>query len=98
MMSEDNHSDDDIDWYDCVKNGGLEVRRDEGGVGDEDAKQIAKALMHPDTIVQELYLMGVRSDDDDCKHIGDEGATAIANALNHNSKLQVLWKLISTSE
>ena len=70
------------EYYEQVKNGGHEVELNELGLGDEEARQIAPALMDPTTLVLFLDLIG--------NGIGDEGATAIANALEFNSTLEEL--------
>ena len=69
--------------YKEVKNGGSYVDLKCRELDDEAAKQAARALMDPNTMVELLSLSH--------NTIGDEGATALANALTHNSTLQHLW-------
>ena len=59
------------DYYEQVKNGGLEIKIvSRNNFGTEGAQQIAHALIHPDTRVQRLWLWN--------NHIGDEGAAVLA--------------------
>ena len=90
------------DMYEIVMNGGVYVNLRGSGLGAEDAIEIAKALMHPNTMVENLILgsrYGEEYDEDgfdlESNYIQAEGAIAIANALKLNSTLQVLWKVLS---
>ena len=66
------------DYYEQVKNGGLEIKIvSRNNFGTDGAQQIAQALIHPDTRVQRLWLWN--------NHIGDEGAAVLAGALKSNS-------------
>jgi Ran GTPase-activating protein (RanGAP) involved in mRNA processing and transport/serine/threonine protein kinase len=69
-------------YYYYVKNGGLEVNLCRKNLGNEEATQIAKALMDPHTNVQTLRLCD--------NNIGDEGAIALADQLKSNSTLKSL--------
>ena len=78
----------DCSLYNEVKNGGTKIAFPWREIGNEDAKQIAKALIEPHTIVQTLDLTS--------KGIGVEGTRAIAEALKTNSKLQQRrWEALS---
>ena len=70
-------------WYEQVKNGGLEVDLGDKCLGDEESKQVAQALMDPNTRAQHLRLSN--------NNIGVEGARALAEALKRNSTLQKLY-------
>ena len=69
-MSNDNY------YEEQVRNGLLDI---DGYIGDKGAQQIALALIHPDTKVQELRLYN--------SGIGVEGTTALAEALKSNTTL-----------
>jgi len=64
------------DYFEHVKNGGDSVSLAEKSIGDEGAKQIAKALMDPTTKVRSLDLTN--------NNIQLSGALAIAKALKTN--------------
>jgi len=89
-MEEDKNSSDRL--YDIVKNSGDVLGLSRFNVGGEGQEQIARALMHPDTKIQSLFLGRYGN----ASFIGDAGATAIANALKCKSPLQVLWKSLSS--
>ena len=70
-------------YYEKVKNSGKLVFLNDQ-VGDEEAKQIAKALMDdPNTKVEILWLAN--------NSIKDEGAAALAEALKSNTTLQQIF-------
>ena len=70
---------DDPDWFEEVRKGGLDVTVTGRGLGNDAAKRIAMALMHPDTKVQSLSLEG-NFRCQSANRIEKEGAIAIANA------------------
>ena len=61
------------DYYHEVKNGGNRVDLSDRKIGDEEAEQISKALMDPNTLVQNLVL--------DHNIMEKGGAKALAEAL-----------------
>ena len=73
----------DDDYYSKVKDGDLVVYLDNRNFGDDGARQVAQALMHPDTKAQRLWLQN--------NNIRNEGAKALAEALKVNSTLKALW-------
>ena len=71
-----------LDSYEQVKNGCLEVHLHCRDLGDQEAQQIANALINPDTKVESL--------DVGCCNIGVVGVMALAKALLVNATLQEL--------
>ena len=76
-------------YFEKVQKGGREVKFFCETLGNEGAKQIAMALMDPDTKVQRLVMHSCG--------IGGESATVIAKALKNSPSLQVLWRLLSNN-
>ena len=74
--------DEDYEYYEQVKNGGLIIELNNMHACGKGAQQIANALKHPDTQVQVLWL-----DEND---IGHEDAAVLSEALKSNSTLQEL--------
>lgn len=81
------------DWFKKVRNGGETICFENVGrnnkLGEDGAKEVARALEDPQTKCKKLILEG--------NHIGPEGATAIATALKTNSTLTTLklgWERI----
>ena len=76
-------------YFEKVQKGGREVKFFCETLGNEGAKQIAMALMDPDTKVQSLVIHSCG--------IGGESATVIAKALKNSPSLQVLWRPLSNN-
>jgi Leucine Rich repeat len=77
-----NDSDPDR-WYNAVMNGGRHVTLRDMAIGDEDVRQVARALCRPDCQVQWLDLGG--------NNITAQGARVLAEALPSKTVLQKLY-------